>query len=316
MSFKIKRLFFVLSAIIMLTGSMGGRVYGEEIPAESADISSKASPMIEKPLRTSKGTVKLKWQAVSGADRYRIYRRASSDKEFKMIAETRKTSYTDKKGKALMTYYYKVAAVFEDAGTGELLEGKASSGKKVKVRKKAGRIAFVGDSIMTGFDSYHVVTKSEKVYAKIGMHASNFYDSDKMQQMLQWKPDRMFMMFGMNGLVGSPTTVSMDEQIDYMGKIIKKCRKKNRNMEIIILGVSPVSGGAHVKLSSIKTFNKRLKKAVKKWDDVHYYDLADVLADENGYLKRGYSGGDGIHWSPDAYKKVHQALNTYVKEWK
>jgi hypothetical protein len=65
----------------------------------------------------------------------------------------------------------------------------------------------------------------------------------------------------------------------------------------------------------VKRFNKKLKTSLKKKKGVYYYDPATVLANDQGYLKSGYGGGDGIHWSVSAYKKVYQSLQEFVKEW-
>lgn len=169
---------------------------------------------------------------------------------------------------------------------------------------------------MTGFGIYHVTQSTDKLFAKIGLNATSFYRSELRGQLLRYNPDRLILMFGMNGLPGSPSDVSMYNQVNCISKIIKECRKKNPNMEIVIMGVSPVSSRAHVKLSSVKSFNDKLEKSLLHKKDVHYYTPARVLADSNGYLKSGYGGGDGIHWSATAYKLVYEDLKSYVKEWK
>jgi hypothetical protein len=208
-----------------------------------------------------------------------------------------------------------VVAVGKNSQNGEWVEGAASKLQKIKVRKQAKRVAYVGDSIMTGFSIYHVTKSGDRVFAKIGMNATTFCRSSYYGSLLRYNPDRIFLMFGMNGLPGNPSGASMDNQVRCISGIIKKCQKKNPNVEIVIMGVSPVTARAHVHLSSVKRFNKKLKASLKKKEGVYYYDPATVLANDQGYLKSGYGGGDGIHWSVSAYKKVYQSLQEFVKEW-
>ena len=55
-------------------------------------------------------SVSLSWKKVKNATGYYIYRSTSRDGEYKKIATTSKTSYTDKKIPEMNTYYYKIAA--------------------------------------------------------------------------------------------------------------------------------------------------------------------------------------------------------------
>lgn len=273
------------------------------------------SPAITYMGATSKGIMKIKWKKVPKAERYVIYRSTKQKGSYVKVAVTKKNHYTDKKGKKGQIYYYRIAAEAFDEQSGLWLEGRKGKAKKGTVRKNAKRIAYVGDSITTGFQGYHIVGKNTKVFAKKGINASTFYGTDLMEQLVSYKPDRMILMFGMNGLVGSPSEASMQMQVDYIKKIIKACRKKNSKMEIIIMGVSPVSATAGVRLGSIKEFNKKLKKSMQKYSYVRYYSLTPILASSNGYLKHCYNGGDGIHWNKTAYDKVYHSINEYVKEW-
>ena len=58
----------------------------------------------------------LTWDAVSGADYYRIYRSTSKTGTYKYVKSTRSTSYTDSNTKAGNNYYYKVKTVDKRTG--------------------------------------------------------------------------------------------------------------------------------------------------------------------------------------------------------
>lgn len=69
---------------------------------------------LEAPEFTVKGAtngVKVSWSKVSGATKYRIYRKASGEKSWTKLTETTKLSYTDKTAKSGKTYYYAVRAI-------------------------------------------------------------------------------------------------------------------------------------------------------------------------------------------------------------
>ena len=59
----------------------------------------------------STGKPYLKWNAVTGASKYYVYRAGSQNGSYKYIGSTTKTNYTDTTASAGYTYYYKVEAV-------------------------------------------------------------------------------------------------------------------------------------------------------------------------------------------------------------
>ena len=59
----------------------------------------------------SNGDPRLTWSAVSGADKYIIYRATSKNGTYTKVYTTSNKSYTNTSAKAGKTYYYKVVAV-------------------------------------------------------------------------------------------------------------------------------------------------------------------------------------------------------------
>ncbi len=289
-----------------------------EIPVTSDNTQTPTQSIDTTKIRsctaTSDSRVKLTWDKIDQAAKYEIYRCTSKKGNYKKIAATKKTSFTDRSGKALVTYYYRIKAISNAPQT--FNDSALSKAVSIKVRKKAKKIAFVGDSIMVGFRGYHVVTgKENRAFAKVGIHAGNFYTSDYMKNLLKYKPDRMFIMLGMNSLVGSPSDSHLDGILSSYNKILNACHKKNPNMEIIVMGVSPTRGNATVKNSTVVRFNKKLKASVKNRNYIHYFDTCSVLADGSGALQSGYGGGDGIHWSKSGYDATYKKLQEFIKEW-
>lgn len=281
----------------------------------SSDALSK--PAIGSVFATSKSTIRLVWIPVKGAQQYEVYRSKSKKKGFECIGTTKKTSYTDKKGKALTTYYYKIRAVRKNAATGVAEYSPYSITMKKKMRKIVKTTAYAGDSLMVGLLNYGKITDNhkQKVFAKIGIGTQAYYESDLLTQLLAYKPDRLFIMLGVNDIAGNPTEKQMDNMIRYYKAILKSCVKKNPDMEIFVLGVSPVGKSSSVSLNTINYYNRKMERQVVPLDNVYYYDLCLELAGNDGYLKPEYVAGDGLHWTSKTYDTVLKAMKEMVKEY-
>ncbi len=66
-------------------------------------------------IKLSKGDPKLSWKAVSGAEKYYVYRAASDSDDYSKIKTVKGTSFTDTSAKAGKMYYYKVRAVHDNS---------------------------------------------------------------------------------------------------------------------------------------------------------------------------------------------------------
>lgn len=276
------------------------------------------SPAVRSVEATSQAEICLFWDKVKGAERYTVYRAAEKKGMYKKLASTSKCTFKDKTGKQLHTYYYRISASCKDE-EGQWAESKYGRAVRAKVRKIARKTAYVGDSIMGDFYSYRVLTntKSRKLITKVGVSTSNFYNSALMGKLLDYNPDRMFIMLGMNALYRGTSPGYMDYIVKYYGRILNACMKKNPDMEIIVMSVTPVRKNAVEKLKDVKLFNKKLKKLLKekRYKDVHYLDLFPLLLGRDGYLKAEYSAGDGVHWRKKTYETVLDVMNDFIKKF-
>lgn len=105
------------------TTSKAGRTYYYKVKAISERTSyanSAFSKIVERTcdcarpsvkISLSNGDPRLTWSAVSGADKYIIYRATSKDGTYTKMYTTSNKSYTNTTAKAGKTYYYKVIAV-------------------------------------------------------------------------------------------------------------------------------------------------------------------------------------------------------------
>lgn len=69
-------------------------------------------------VKAQSGTsLKASWKADSGANKFLVYRSAYQDRGYKLIGTTAKSYFVDRKVKKGQTYYYRVTAVYPDAGS-------------------------------------------------------------------------------------------------------------------------------------------------------------------------------------------------------
>lgn len=280
-----------------------------------APTNKLAKPLIGSVTATAKATIKLLWIPVKNAKKYEIYWATSKKGSYTKIATTKKTKYTDKSGTQLCTYYYKIRAVGKDAG--QNIYSPYSIVMKKKVRKIAEKTAYAGDSLMVGLVNYGKIKEnsSQKIFAKVGISTSAFYKSELMTNLLDYNPDRLYIMLGVNDMPGNPSEKYMDTTIAYYRKILQACMKKNPDIEIFVMGVSPIGKKSTISLSRINYYNRKMEKKVVSLKNVYYYDLALDIAGEDGYLKPEYVASDGLHWTSKTYDVVLKAMKECVKEY-
>ena len=109
------------------TSAVAGKKYYYKVRAISSDSTNNgtycspkyvtcdcAKPVVKATNIASTGKIKLTWDAVSGADKYDVYRATSKDGTYSLLTTTSKTTVTNTKTTAGNTYYYKVKALKSD----------------------------------------------------------------------------------------------------------------------------------------------------------------------------------------------------------
>jgi hypothetical protein len=309
---------------ILLTAA-GGTVYAgttagsksatvKNATAKTPDDVDREKIVLDRPVLACTDTtatkVTLTWEKVSGTTRYYILRAKEKDGTYTQVGATKKLTFTDDTAKSGRTYYYKIyAAGLNDQGKRVL--SKYSRKLAVTTKKKVKKTAYVGDSVMSGLDVYNIVQdKDKKVIYKVGCSAYSFYNGKPMDTLLDYNPDRMYIMLGMNGLVDSPTDAQMDKRIDYYRDILQECLEQNPNLQVIVLPVSPTRPTASVKNSDVSKYNTKLENLAEELG-VYYYDYTSFLKDSDGYLKSASSAKDGIHWTKSTYRTFLEKLDSY-----
>lgn len=177
---------------------------------------------------------------------------------------------------------------------------------------------FVGDSIMSGFETYAGDSGSdapEFVRNLIFLAARSYgVDAALTGSKLAYKgesrtlienleiinPDKIFINLGVNELDGVPA-----EKIgEKYGELIKQIREKLPDTGIYIMGVTYFVEGKETDTynnNGIRVFNDYLKSHSSEWV-VTYLDLPSKLSNEKGYLPLELASDGRIHQNYEAYR--------------
>lgn len=127
------------------------------------------------------------------------------------------------------------------------------------------------------------------------------------------KPRNLVMLMGVNDL----NKGTSQEQInDNIRSIIKRVKEKSPETNIVLEAVYPTdtdrkSAYERIQLkgrdsATIASLNKKLAEMAQK-EDVRFLDVTDILADENGNLRKDYTF-DGLHPNISGYLAVRDSI--------
>ena len=149
----------------------------------SSSLTYVAAPTISSVKNVAKG-VTIKWKAVAGAEKYRIWRKAGSGKWTK-LADTTKTSYTDKTVKSGTKYSYRIKCINSD---GKLVNAYSATKTitflaQAKISKTAvadGKITLTWAKVKGAktYDVYRKAGNGKYVPLKEGVKKLTFADTD------------------------------------------------------------------------------------------------------------------------------------------
>lgn len=256
----------------------------------------------------------IRWKKVANATSYEVYRSTKKSSGYTKLKEITKTAAADSSAKELKTYYYKVRAIAKKTSTTAKSVGPWSKAVCKKTRKKAKRIAILGDSVASGFDVYNCLKHNEKSYAAVSRRVSTVASRD-LGTCIAYHPDRVYIMVGTNDCVGNGSNRVLSRSIRSYKRMISRLVSANPDIEIVLMGIGPTRNSESVSNSTVNRFNRLVKGLTKRTGDIHYFDTPSYLRDSSGSLASRYAGGDGIHWTASAYRKVYSRLLRFVKKW-
>ena len=150
-------------------------------------------------LKVSKSTTKsitLKWDKVTGADGYTIYRWNSGTKKWEKLATTKKLTYTDKNRSAGKKYKYAVATYDKKDGKTYTSERKIikaaaapKSVKNLKVKKTTKTAVTLSWKKVTNATGYVVYRQDagSKKWVKVGTTKKTSYTNKKLKKGKNYK---------------------------------------------------------------------------------------------------------------------------------
>lgn len=258
------------------------------------------------------GKISITWNKLKKANYYCIFRKTPG-KPYKIVARTKKTTYIDKKCKAGTRYTYRIQGVKKKTKkTYTSYSGKSYPVSKLS-RSTPDRIAFIGDSVMSGFSVYGVANHAnERSFAKVSMFVQHM--KNDIGSINAYDPDRVYIMCGTNNCVGNQSDAYLDGSVAEYKEFINMLISHNSDIEIVVMAVGNTRS-SRVPNSTVNRFNSKLEDMVEGRENVKFFDTGSVINDGSGSLSSGYAAGDGIHWNAAAYRAVYDELDDFVEEW-
>jgi hypothetical protein len=169
---------------------------------------------------------------------------------------------------------------------------------------------FIGNSFVDDLMRYDLIDGAD-YFGRVGLNVTdaakkststgNVPVIDELGNGREYK--KIFMMFGENEL-GWPNTEMFEQKYK---ELIDKARKYQKDAEIYLLAVTPVSKAVSLKNEDctnnerIVEFNELIKKIASD-NNCKYGDVYTPVADEDGSLPDS-AASDGIHFGEKYYKK-------------
>ena len=170
-------------------------------------------------------------------------------------------------------------------------------GSSASYRTVFGNAAFVGDSVMTGFDVYMGLPNNVNVFAEVGAfmdkHLPTVIDS-----VIARYPKYVFVRYGINEM--GTTTAEADAFASRYKGYIQKLKNNLPDAKIVVLGISPVGNVAVAKdtrFGMVSEYNTRIKAFCQEIGVAYYENSELFISNASLYSK------DGIHFSKELYQK-------------
>lgn len=185
---------------------------------------------------------------------------------------------------------------------------------------------FVGDSICSGLKIYGGCLNVENVAARLnvstwGINKYTFqYKSnstaelDALSIVKLYQPKQIYIWMGMNDLY----VVSAEKYVENLCSLAQSYIEADPGCKVYAVSISPMSSTHkwNVELDGnnrINEYNKVVQQKCSEVDYLTYINIHDALTDSYGYLASENNGGDGIHLSASAYKKVLTEIYYYME---
>ena len=187
-----------------------------------------------------------------------------------------------------------------------------------------GSSLFVGDSICSGLKLYAGLLNTENVAARgnVGTWSIDTYKFQYMSNSTKeldaasivklYQPEDIYLWMGMNDIY----VVSEDKFVSNMLALAEKYHELSPKSRIHVVSISPIIKTHKWNVNSdgnnrINQYNAAVRDATEDVEYLDWINIHDLLMNSEGCLCSDYDGGDGLHLSQAAYKKVLSGIIDY-----
>lgn len=170
-------------------------------------------------------------------------------------------------------------------------------GSSASYRTVFGNAAFVGDSVMTGFDVYMGLPNNVNVFAEVGAFMDKHLPA-VIDSVIARYPKYIFVRYGINEM--GTTTAEADAFASRYKGYIQKLKNNLPDAKIVVLGIAPVGNAAvakNTRFGMINEYNTRIKAFCQEIGVAYYENSELFISNASLYSK------DGIHFSKELYQK-------------
>ncbi|MGI5893970.1 MAG: GDSL-type esterase/lipase family protein [Candidatus Merdivicinus sp.] len=168
---------------------------------------------------------------------------------------------------------------------------------------------FIGDSLTDGLAVYNVLPR-EQVLANTGINPQTILTKECIEQngtektvveaASELDPEEIYIMLGANGVA----FLNFDDIIGWYSELIDELQTDHPDANIYVQSILPVTRGKELEQENltnerIRTLNEQIA-AMAEEQEVFYLNVAEAIADEDGYLPDELSS-DGMHFGVSTY---------------
>lgn len=166
---------------------------------------------------------------------------------------------------------------------------------------------FFGDSITRGGDFQAAFPQSS--ICNLGYSGNTLHGmSYRVNQISAVHPQKVFLMAGVNDILGSCSEASFRERYR---ELLKTIRAEVPDAELIIQSILPVDPARNtIRNATIRQYNQ-LIRTLSEEEHLSFVDLYSLYADKDGNMPPQYSK-DGIHLHTEAYGIWFDAIRAHI----
>lgn len=184
---------------------------------------------------------------------------------------------------------------------------------KLFVRNPAfeSNIAFIGDSICSGFKVYPNLLSANQVFADKNIRTDTIYNYTFTYNQRAYnivdcikasQPKNVYIWMGINGI----NFTSKEAYAKNMINLIQRLKAVSPQTRFYIMSMAPTTAShswhANGKIRECNVYTENLLKS--SYPDIGFVNIYNILADKNGNLLSVFAAADGCHLQSKAYTRI------------